>query len=107
MRSVLERQLQDRRGVTPRLPGEGLSSEIDLMLGVCDSSHMHTLSEAKRLAEHLSDEDRAGLAAHLLASFRAPPLGPDDAELARREREIDSGEVSLLNQVEFLRAMGR
>ncbi len=68
---------------------------------------MKTLFEAKKIADELSFEDRAGLVTHLLASFPSPPFGPDDDELERREKEIDSGEAIMLTHAEFLRSVGR
>ncbi len=68
---------------------------------------MATLSEVKKAAAELTGEERAGLVAHLLASFSSPPLGPDDDELDRREIEMDSGQVNVLSHEEFLSAVGR
>ncbi len=68
---------------------------------------MKSLIEVTKLANELSFEDRAGLAAHLLADFPAAPSGPDDAELEKRETEIASGQVTLLDHEEFIRAVGR
>lgn len=65
------------------------------------------LVELKELADELSLEDRAGLATHLLEGFDAAPLGPDDEEVDRRDREIDAGEVRLLSHAEFVRDVGR
>lgn len=52
---------------------------------------MKTLTDVLPDVDQLSEEDQAGLAAHLLANLRGTPLGPDDKELARREAEIDAG----------------
>lgn len=68
---------------------------------------MKTLVEAIQVADQLSPEDQAGLAAHLLAGFRECPLGPDDAELERREAEIADGSAVLLTHEELRRAVGR
>ena len=68
---------------------------------------MATLVEVQKAADELSSEDRAGLVAHLLSSFSSAPSGPDDAEVDRREAELDSGEVTSLSHAEFLAAVGR
>lgn len=68
---------------------------------------MPTLIEVQRDADQLSDEDRIGLAAHLLASDRLAPLGPDDEEIDRREQEMDAGLVEPISHGEFLRQVGR
>jgi hypothetical protein len=56
---------------------------------------MKTLLGGIEVADQLSSEDQAGLAAHLLAGIRACPLGPDDLELERREAEMDSDTATL------------
>ena len=68
---------------------------------------MATLVEIRRHADQLSDEDRLGLAAHLLASDRGAPLGPDDAEIDRRDQEMDTDAVIPITHSEFLRQVGR
>lgn len=68
---------------------------------------IRTLSEAISEVDKLSEEDRAGLATHLLAQMRSAPLGPDDVELARREAEIDAGDAEFLTLDELRRAVGR
>ena len=68
---------------------------------------MATLIEIQRDADLLSEEDRLGLAAHLLAVDRSAPLGPDDAEVEQRERDMDSGVVTPISHEEFLRQVGR
>ena len=68
---------------------------------------MATLIEIQRDADQLSEEDRLGLAAHLLASDRSVPLGPDDAEVDQRERDMDCGAVTPISHEEFLRQVGR
>lgn len=65
---------------------------------------MATLVEVQRAADELNSEDRAGLVAHLLASFPSVPLGPDDDEIDRRENELDSGEIAALDHAGFLSA---
>jgi len=68
---------------------------------------MKTLVEVIQVADQLSDEDQAGLAAHLLAGIRSCPPGPDDDEVERREAEMDSGSVTLLTHEELRQAVGR
>ena len=68
---------------------------------------MKSLLEVTMIADELSFEDRAGLVTHLLAGFPSAPAGPDDSELEKREAELASGAVTLLDQAEFLRAVGR
>ena len=68
---------------------------------------MVTLIEIQRHADQLSEEDRLGLAAHLLASDRGAPLGPDDTEIDRRDQEMDSGAVIPLTHSEFLRQVSQ
>jgi len=68
---------------------------------------MATLIDVIHEADLLSDEEQAGLAAHLLARFKGAPLGPDDEEVARREAEIDSGTARLLSHDELCRAVRR
>ena len=68
---------------------------------------MPTLIEIQRDADQLSAEERLGLAAHLLAMDRSAPLGPDDAEVDRRDQEMDSGVVEPISHDEFVRQVGR
>jgi hypothetical protein len=68
---------------------------------------MKTLVEAIQVADQLSQEDQAGLAAHLLAGIRACPPGPDDVELERREAEIGSDSATLLTHEQLRQAVGR
>ena len=68
---------------------------------------MKTLVEAIQIADQLSSEDQAGLAAHLLAGIRSCPVGPDDAELERRESEMESESVPLLTHDQLRQAVGR
>ncbi len=68
---------------------------------------MTSLIEIQREADQLSEEERAGLTAHLLATLSSPPLGPDDAEADRRDLELDSGAVKAISHNEFLRQVGR
>jgi hypothetical protein len=68
---------------------------------------MKTLTDLLPDVDQLSEEDQAGLAAHLLANLRGSPLGPDDEELARREAEIDAGTAEFLTHDELRKAVGR
>jgi len=68
---------------------------------------MANLIELQREADLLTEEERAGLTAHLLSTFSSPPLGPDDAEADRRDLELDSGAVKAISHDEFIRQVGR
>lgn len=68
---------------------------------------MVQLAEIQRQAEALSREDREGLLAYLLHGLSGTPLGPDDAEVAQREDEMDSGKVRAIDHDEFLSQVGR
>ena len=68
---------------------------------------MKTLTDLLPDVDQLSEEDQAGLAAHLLANLRGAPLGPDDEKLARREAEIDAGTAEFLTHDELRKAVGR
>ena len=68
---------------------------------------MPTLIEIQRDADQLSDEDRLGLAAHLLVKDCSAPFGPDDVEIDRRDEEMDSGLVKPISHDEFVRQVGR
>lgn len=68
---------------------------------------MPSLVDVQRQADKLSAEERGGLIAYLLHSLPDAPRGPDDAEVARREAELDSGAVQPLTHEEFLREVGR
>ena len=68
---------------------------------------MKTLTDVLPSVDRLSEEDKAGLAAHLLANLRGTPLGPDDEELARREAEIDAGIAEFITFDELRKAVGR
>lgn len=68
---------------------------------------MQTLTDVLPDVAQLSEEDQAGLVAHLLAKLRGAPMGPDDDELARREAEIDGGTAEFLTHEEFRKAVGR
>lgn len=68
---------------------------------------MVIFSEIQRQAAELSREEREGLVAYLLHGLDGAPLGPDDAEVNRREAEMDSGEVEPISHAEFLKQVGR
>ena len=68
---------------------------------------MTTLMEIQREADLLSEEERAGLAAHLLSTISSAPLGADDEEADRRDMEMDSGLVQPISHEEFIRQVGR
>ena len=68
---------------------------------------MKTLIDVLPDVDQLCEEDRAGLAAHLLANLRGAPSGPDDAELARRDAEIDAGTAEFLTHDQLRKAVGR
>ncbi|MDF1737677.1 MAG: addiction module protein [Verrucomicrobiales bacterium] len=68
---------------------------------------MVTLSDVQNQSDSLSQEDKAGLITHLLASLSSPPPGPDDEEVQRRVEEMDSGEVAPISHEQFLAEVGR
>ncbi len=68
---------------------------------------MATLLEIQQEADLLSEEERAELAAHLLSSVPMTFLGADDEEVDRRDRELDSGQVTAISHEEFIRQVGR
>lgn len=69
---------------------------------------MLTLPELLKEAALLADEEKAGLAAHLLASLPVSESEQQgDEEVAKREEEMDSGEVTPISHAEFLRQVGR
>jgi len=68
---------------------------------------MVQLADIQRQTEGLSQEDREGLVAYLLHGLSGMPLGPDDAEVGRREAEMDTGAVKPLNHAEFVSQVGR
>jgi hypothetical protein len=69
---------------------------------MCQMSAMSSAAEVHNLALKLSQRSRLKLAGELLRSLE-PDGTPDDAlgEAARREAEIASGKVALLNESEF------
>ncbi len=81
--------------------------EFDNTQCIVDYYGMKTLSEVIQEADQLSEEDQAGLTTHLLARQKGAPLGPDDAEIARRDAEIDDGTAQLLTHEQLCKAVGR
>lgn len=81
--------------------------KIDTRTKIAYDGAMKTLAEVINEAEQLSSEDQAELATYLLAALKGMPLGPDDAELARREAEIDAGATELLTYEQLCKAVGR
>lgn len=68
---------------------------------------MVTLSELQKQADELSSEEREGLISYLLEQLPGAPLGADDAEVERRDQEMDSGLVDGLSHDEFRAQVGR
>lgn len=68
---------------------------------------MLTFPELLKEAEHLATEEKAGLAAHLLALLPHSEIDSSDEEVARREAEMDSGAVEPISYSEFRRQVGR
>jgi len=61
------------------------------------------LAEIEQEALALSDRQRASLAAKLLHTLPAPGPVLTDDEVARREQELDSGQVAAIPHDEFVR----
>ncbi|HRQ89120.1 MAG TPA: hypothetical protein PLA50_09995 [Bacteroidia bacterium] len=68
---------------------------------------MTNLIDVRLAADGLTEEERAGLAAHLLASLPSAPAGADDDEADSRDREMDEGAVATLSYEQFLDQVGR
>ncbi|MFC7335808.1 addiction module protein [Haloferula chungangensis] len=68
---------------------------------------MKTLTEMLPDVDQLSEEDQAGLIAHLLSKLRGAPLGPDNEELARREAEVDAGTAEFISFDQLRKSVGR
>ena len=68
---------------------------------------MVQLADIQKQTMELSEEDRRGLVAYLLHGMSGLPSGPDDAEVERREAEMDSGAVLPIDHAEFLAQVGR
>ena len=65
------------------------------------------LAEIEQEALALSDVERASLAAKLLDTLPPPGTDVSDEEVDRREREMDSGEVTPILREEFVRRVQR
>ena len=68
---------------------------------------MQNLIEIQKSADSLSQEDKAGLVAHLLASFPSAPLGPNDVEVDKRDTDMDNGTIKPISHDQFLRKLGK
>jgi len=68
---------------------------------------MATLFEIQQEADLLPEAERAELASHLLSSITKTFWGADNQEVDRREREMDSDQVSVISHKEFIRQVGR
>ena len=58
--------------------------------------------EIEQEAKALSPKERATLVAALLDTLPAPGTDVSDEEVARRERELDSGSVAPISHEEFV-----
>jgi putative addiction module component (TIGR02574 family) len=65
------------------------------------------LAEIEQEALALSDVERASLAAKLLDTLPPPGTDISDEEVDRREREMDSGEITPILREEFVRRVQR
>jgi len=68
---------------------------------------MVSLLDVQKQADALSFEEKEGLLAYLIQALPAPSKWADDAEVLRREEEMDSGAVELISHEEFLKQVGR
>jgi hypothetical protein len=68
---------------------------------------MVQLTALQKQTDELSREDRESLLAYLIHNLAGVPEGADDAEVLRREMEMESGTVAALSHEEFLRQVGR
>lgn len=68
---------------------------------------MADLAQIQEQASELSLEEQESLLAYLIHSLPKAPLGPDDAEVKRREEEFRSGAVSGLTHAEFVKQVDR
>ena len=62
---------------------------------------MVRLADIQKQADELSNEDRAGLLAHLLHTLEGAPEGPTDQEVIERDKELESGKVTPISHDEF------
>jgi len=65
------------------------------------------LAEIEQEALALSDVERASLAAKLLDTLPPPGTDVSDEAVDRREREMDSGEITPILREEFVRRVQR
>ena len=65
------------------------------------------LTEIEQEALALSETERASLAAKLLDTLPPPGTDVSDEEVERRDREMDSGEVTPILHEEFVRRVQR
>lgn len=68
---------------------------------------MANLLEIQRQTAELSAEEKEGLLAYLIQELPSPGYGADDAEVLRREEEMDAGRVQPVSHEEFLKQVGR
>lgn len=68
---------------------------------------MAKLLEIQRQTAELSAEEKEGLLAYLIQELPSPGQGADDAEVLRREEEMDAGRVRPVSHEEFLKQVGR
>lgn len=68
---------------------------------------MVSLIEIQKDVEMLSNEDKEGLVAHLLASFKNSPVGVSDDEINERDIEMDTKKVPPISHSEFRSQVGR
>ena len=68
---------------------------------------MSNLLDIQQQAGRLSEEERAGLTAHLLSSVSRTFLGVEDDEIDRRDRDLDSGHVVPISHEDFIRQVGQ
>jgi hypothetical protein len=68
---------------------------------------MANLMEIQRQTAELSAEEKEGLLAYLIQELPSPGQAADDAEVLRREEEMDAGRVRPVSHEEFLKQVGR
>lgn len=65
------------------------------------------LAEIQQEALALPERERASLTAKLLDTLALPDADVSDAEVKRRERELESGQVAPVSHEEFARGVRR
>jgi putative addiction module component (TIGR02574 family) len=65
------------------------------------------LAEIEQEALALSDRERASLAARLLDTLPPPGTDVSDEEVERREKELESGQVTEISHEEFVSRVER